>query len=176
MKIKEAVFWLSINCDYLHNTWLYFFPLIQWFSTSGSWLLRLDLCVTGFHRSCLKPLANTGIHITIHNNNQVTVAECSGPAEDRAREGRRGEELHRPAPGWMFSWGCLVCARTLEIDHRIESGSLRATGLTFFFFFSFSFFLSFFLLTWVFLIYISSVIPFPGFRANIPLIPPPPLL
>jgi len=34
----------------------------------------------------------------------------------------------------------------------------------------------FFLLTWVFLIYISSVIPFPSFRANIPLIPPPPLL
>jgi len=32
------------------------------------------------------------------------------------------------------------------------------------------------LLTWVFLIYILSVIPFPGFRANIPLIPPPPLL
>jgi len=32
--------------------------------------------------------------------------------------------------------------------------------------------LFFFLLTWVFLIYISSVIPFPGFRANIPLSPP----
>jgi len=37
----------------------------------------------------------------------------------------------------------------------------------------FFFFLS---LTWVFLIYISNVIPFPGFRANIPLIPPHPLL
>jgi len=33
-------------------------------------------------------------------------------------------------------------------------------------------FLFLFLLTWVFLIYISSVIPFPGFRANIPLPPP----
>jgi len=32
--------------------------------------------------------------------------------------------------------------------------------------------INFFLLTWVFLIYISSVIPFPGFRANIPLPPP----
>jgi len=32
------------------------------------------------------------------------------------------------------------------------------------------------LLTWVFLIYISIVIPFPGFRANIPLTSPPPLL
>jgi len=40
----------------------------------------------------------------------------------------------------------------------------------FFFFLSF-----FFLLTWVFLIYISSVISFPGFRGNIPLAPPPPL-
>jgi len=32
------------------------------------------------------------------------------------------------------------------------------------------------LLTWVFLIYISIVIPFPGFQANIPLTPPLPLL
>jgi len=33
----------------------------------------------------------------------------------------------------------------------------------------------FFSLTWVFLIYISNVIPFPSFWANIPLILPPPL-
>jgi len=37
-------------------------------------------------------------------------------------------------------------------------------------------FLLLLLLTWVFLIYISSVIPFPGFRANIPLTPPLPFL
>jgi len=43
-----------------------------------------------------------------------------------------------------------------------------------YFLFLFLFFLS--LLTWVFLLYISIVIPFPGFRANIPLAPPPPLV
>jgi len=39
-----------------------------------------------------------------------------------------------------------------------------------------SFFLSQSLLTWVFLIYISIVIPFPSFWANIPLTSPTPLL
>jgi len=56
--------------------------------------------------------------------------------------------------GWTWKWN-----------------SLLSCFLFFFLFFSF-----FPLLTWVFLIYISNVIPFPGFLANIPLTPPPPIL
>jgi len=53
------------------------------------------------------------------------------------------------------------CFSTLPSDHLTSSFHMIKQSLLFFF-----------LLTWVFLIYISSVIPFPGFRAKIPLSPP----
>jgi len=85
---------------------------------------------------------------------------------------KRPREPHREKAGWL-----------VHIDHRLYLGAvcyLNIDGVFLFLFFSFIryfLYLYFFfcvvffppsLLNWVFLIYISIVIPCPGFQANIP--------
>jgi len=91
------------------------------------------------------------------------------PGKDTSYRNHIGTSYWVPVPGINISCGCLIdWSPQPSHDLLLFCAWVSHQGvfsLLSFFFFSF-FFSS--LLTWVFLIYISIVIPFPGFRANVP--------